>query len=270
MVQHVVRVGIAGRDLDVQVPVGVKAVHNRDGLPVLGVDLAGYVLDLHLRLSVGGDVELSRLAADHLVMRGNRSTATRQSKAKKRDDREFISLGHPSFSTKRDEKAPRGAYSTFSFESTICAAPKLPFSCSFSGQAQLCNRGAPNSGAPDAVRQRHTLLSRGFLHTKLILHAKTRRCKLCLEHVRCAPSLAAKQSPRPFHYFATQGLPSRALCSIAHTLDTTCAMAMAGRSLRLDISKLWLLYSPVETGGNRKLYSVISDKANKRTKAYVK
>lgn len=69
MVQHMVRVRVAGRDLDVQVAMRVKAVHDRDGFPVLGIDLPGHVFDLHFRLPVGGDLELSRLAADHLSNR---------------------------------------------------------------------------------------------------------------------------------------------------------------------------------------------------------
>ena len=73
-----VRVGIAGRYFNVQVAVGIKAVHDRDGLPVLGVYLTGHVLDLHLRLPVGGDVELSRLAADDLSARGKRDHGREQ------------------------------------------------------------------------------------------------------------------------------------------------------------------------------------------------
>lgn len=66
MVKHVVRVDVAGRDLDVQVSVGVKAIHDRDVFPVLGIDFPGHVFDLHFRLPVGGDLQFSRLAADHL------------------------------------------------------------------------------------------------------------------------------------------------------------------------------------------------------------
>lgn len=68
MIQHVVRIGIARRDGDANVAVRIEAVHNRDSFPVLRVDLPRDVLHLHLRLPVGGNVKLRRLAAHHLLI----------------------------------------------------------------------------------------------------------------------------------------------------------------------------------------------------------
>lgn len=66
VVEDVVRVRVARRDLDVHVAMGVEAVHDRHRLAVLRVDLARHVLHLHLAPAVRRDVQLRRLAAHNL------------------------------------------------------------------------------------------------------------------------------------------------------------------------------------------------------------
>lgn len=66
MVEHMISVNVAPRDLDAHVSMRVEAVNNSHRLVVLGVDLTRNVLDLHLCLPVRRNLQLGGLAGDHL------------------------------------------------------------------------------------------------------------------------------------------------------------------------------------------------------------
>lgn len=70
VVEHMMSVDVAPRDLDVHVSVRVEAIDDGHRLSVLGVDLTRNVLDLHLCLPMRRDLQLGGLASDHLFKQG--------------------------------------------------------------------------------------------------------------------------------------------------------------------------------------------------------
>lgn len=84
MVQHVMRVDVACRDLDRHMTQRVADVHQRNCLPVIGIDLPRDVFHLNLGFPVGRDFDLGRLQRYHLMK--NKETFHRGTQDK------FISL----------------------------------------------------------------------------------------------------------------------------------------------------------------------------------